>query len=417
MFRPLSLYIGSRYTRARRRSHFVSFISFTSIAGLAIGVLVMIVVLSVMNGFDREMRERVLALVPQLIVEAPEPITHWRALSNQLMTNPQLQAVAPYTELKGMLASVGRAQKIFVQAIDPKQESRVSIIDDFFLPGKGSLASLKPGEFGLILGDTAAKRLAVSIGDKVTFIAPEVAITPAGMFPRMKRFTVVGLFHTGAGELDGYMALAHYSDAALLRHWQKGQVQGLRFKLKDLFQARTTAWEVYSQLPEDYAVGDWTGSHGNLYQAIHMEKAMISLLLALIVAVAAFNIVSTLVMVVNDKHGDIAILRTLGATPGSIMRIFIVQGAIIGLVGTLVGAVLGVLTALNVSSLVALLEKLLGHKFLNADIYFIDYLPSQVQLGDVVTICAAALALSFLATLYPAWRAARTRPAEVLRYE
>jgi lipoprotein-releasing system permease protein len=256
------------------------------------------------------------------------------------------------------------------------------------------------------------------MGDKVTFVAPEVTVTPAGMFPRLKRFTVVGIFHVGAGEIDGHLALTHVQDLARLQRWQPDQVQGIRLKFADLFEAPRTAWALAQTLGEgDYYARDWTRTHGNLYQAIRMEKAMIGLLLLLIVAVAAFNIISTLVMVVNDKKGDIAILRTLGATPGQIMAIFMVQGTVIGVVGTLIGTVLGIIAALNVSAAIAGLEVLIGHKFLNSDVYFIDYLPSQVQSQDVLMVGGAALILSFLATLYPAWRAARTQPAQALRYE
>ncbi|MEE4462794.1 lipoprotein-releasing ABC transporter permease subunit, partial [Azotobacter chroococcum] len=303
-----------------------------------------------------------------------------------------------------------------INAIDPALEPRVSIIGDFFR--QGSLAALRPGEFGILIGDKAAAKLGVGLGDRLTFVAPEVTVTPAGMFPRMKRFTVQGIFHVGAGELDGYVAMAHLDDLGRLQRWRPGQVQGLRLKLVDLFQAPRTAWAIAANLDgEDFYARDWTRSHGNLYQAIRMEKTMIGLLLLLIVAVAAFNIISTLVMVVTDKKGDIAILRTLGATPGQIMATFMVQGTVIGVIGTLIGGVLGILAALNIGSWIAALEKLLGHKFLSADVYFIDYLPSQLMGEDVVLVCGAALLLSFLATLYPAWRAARTQPAEALRYE
>ena len=277
---------------------------------------------------------------------------------------------------------------------------------------------MQPGEFGMVLGDKAAAKLGVGLGDKVTFVAPEVTVTPAGMFPRLKRFTVVGIFHVGAGEIDGHLALTHVQDLARLQRWQADQVQGIRLKFADLFEAPRTAWALAQTLGEgDYYARDWTRTHGNLYQAIRMEKAMIGLLLLLIVAVAAFNIISTLVMVVTDKKGDIAILRTLGATPRQIMAIFMVQGTVIGVFGTAIGAVLGCLAALNISSAIAALEGLLGIKFLNADVYFIDYLPSQLMLADVLLVCGAALILSFFATLYPAWRAARTQPAEALRYE
>ncbi|MGQ7818546.1 lipoprotein-releasing ABC transporter permease subunit [Metapseudomonas furukawaii] len=416
MFRPLSLYIGARYTRAKRRNYFVSFISLTSMIGLALGVLVMILVLSVMNGFDHEMRTRVLGMVPHATVESAVPISDWRKLAAGVARHSEVQAVAPYTQVQGLLTADGKVQKVLVNAVDPHEEAKVSIIGDFFR--QGSLADLRAGEFGMVIGDRAAAKLGVGIGDKVTFVLPEVAVTPAGVFPRMKRFTVVGIFHVGAGELDGFLAMANLSDVARLKRWQPDQVQGLRLKLNDLFQAPQVAWQVAGELKgEDFYARDWTRTHGNLYQAIKMEKAMIGLLLLLIVAVAAFNIISTLVMVVTDKRGDIAILRTLGATPRQIMGIFMVQGTVIGVVGTLIGGVLGILAALNVSDAIALLERGLGHKFLSADVYFIDYLPSQLMTEDVVLVCSAALVLSFLATLYPAWRASRTQPAEALRYE
>lgn len=415
MFRPLYVYIGTRYTRAKRRSHFVSFISLTSMLGLTLGVTVMILVLSVMNGFDHEMRTRVLGMIPHATVESPTPVSNWQALADQVARHPQVEAVAPFTQMQGLLTHEGKVQKVLINAVDPLRERKVSIIDGFFR--EGSLDRLQPGEFAMIIGDKAAAKLGLRLGDKVTFVAPEVSVTPAGMFPRLKRFTVAGIFHVGAGEIDGALALANISDLARLQRWQPDQVQGLRLKFTDLFQAPRAAWEVAQTLDGDFYARDWTRSHGNLYQAIRMEKTMIGLLLLLIVAVAAFNIISTLVMVVADKKADIAILRTLGATPRQIMAIFMVQGSIIGVVGTLIGGVLGVLAALNVSTVIAGIEQLLGIQFLNSDVYFIDYLPSQLQLADVVTVCAAALLLSFLATLYPAWRAARTQPAEALRYE
>lgn len=416
MFRPLFVFIGTRYTRAKRRNHFVSFISLTSMIGLALGVVVMIVVLSVMNGFDHEMRTRVLGMVPHATIESGEPIKDWQSLAAKVMQNKQVEAVAPFTQMQGLLTNNGNVQKILLNAIDPVQERKVSIIDQFMKQGR--LDDLVAGGFGVVIGDKAATKLGVGIGDKVTFVAPEVTVTPAGMFPRMKRFTVVGIFHVGAGELDGYLGVTNLQDLARLHRWKPDQVQGLRLKFTDLFKAPRTAYEIAQNLGEhEYYSRDWTRTHGNLYQAIGMEKSIIGLLLLLIVAVAAFNIISTLVMVVNDKRGDIAILRTLGATPGQIMAIFMVQGTVIGVVGTAIGAAIGMFAALNVSAAISALEGLIGHKFLNADVYFIDYLPSQLMAEDVFLVCGAALILSFLATLYPAWRAARTQPAEALRYE
>ncbi len=416
MFRPLFVFIGARYTRAKRRNHFVSFISLTSMIGLALGVIVMIVVLSVMNGFDHEMRTRVLGMVPHATIESSKPINDWQALAAKVKQNPAVLEVAPYTQMQGLVTNNGKVQKMLLNGVDPAEERKVTIIDRFIK--QGSLDDLTPGSFGIMLGDNAANKLGVKVGDKVTFVTPEVSVTPAGMFPRMKRFTVTGIFHVGAGEIDGYLGLTNIDDLARLHRWQPDQVQGVRLKFADLFEAPRVAWEISQNLgDQDYYARDWTRTHGNLYQAIGMEKSMIGLLLLLIVAVAAFNIISTLVMVVNDKRGDIAILRTLGSTPGQIMRIFMVQGTVIGVIGTLVGAILGMLAALNVSAAIALLEKIIGHKFLNPDVYFIDYLPSQLMANDVFMVCGAALVLSFLATLYPAWRAARTQPAEALRYE
>ena len=414
MFRPLPFFVGLRYTRAKRRNHFISFISLISMLGLTLGVLVMILVLSVMNGFDRELRTRILGMVPHASINGYQPIEDWRSLADQLEQHPQVVGAAPFIQMQGMLTHNGVVAPVLASGIDPEAEQRVSIIGEHMQ--SGSLEALREGEFGIIIGELIARRFNVQPGDKLTFVMPEASVTPAGVFPRLKRFHVVGVFKVGA-ELDGSLAMVHVADAARLSRWQPGQVQGVRLQLEDLFQAPQVAWDLVTRLPGDYYAQDWTRSHGNLFAAIRMEKTMIGLLLLLIIAVAAFNIISTLVMVVTDKKADIAILRTLGASPGTIMGIFMVQGSVIGVVGTIAGGVLGVLAALNVSAMVAGLERLLGTQFLSSDVYFISYLPSQLIWTDVIIICGTALGMSFLATLYPAWRASRTEPAEALRYD
>ncbi|MCJ8167707.1 lipoprotein-releasing ABC transporter permease subunit [Atopomonas sediminilitoris] len=415
MFRPLPIFIGIRYTGAKRRNHFISFISLSSMIGLALGVLVMILVLSVMNGFDRELRGRILGMVPHATITSFTPVDDWQALAQEVSKHPDVVGVAPFTQLQGMLTHSGQVQPVLVTGVLPEAEDKVSIISQHMRAG--SLDNLKSGDFGIVIGDLAARRFNVKLGDKLTFVLPEASVTPAGVFPRLKRFTVAGIFKVGA-ELDGSLALVHVADAARIQRWLPNQVEGVRIQLGDLFQAPRVAWELSRSLTgQDFYPRDWTRSHGNLFQAIRMEKTMIGLLLFLIIAVAAFNIVSTLVMVVTDKQGDIAILRTLGITPGQVMGIFMVQGTVIGVIGTTIGCLLGVLAALNITAWIAALEKLIGHQFLSSDVYFINYLPSELLWSDVLMICSAGLLLSFCATLYPAWRASRVQPAEALRYE
>lgn len=413
MFRPLSLFIGLRYTRAKRRRSFISFFSLVSMFGLALGVLAMILVLSVMNGFQEEMRGRILGMVPHAFISAAQPLDDWRPLAAKAEQQPHVLAAVPYTQLQGMLSVRGRMQPLLVDGIDPSQEKRVSIVGERMT--QGSLDALKPGEFGIVLGEIAARRFQLEVGSQVTVIIPEVGAT-GSITPRLRRFTVVGTFKVGA-ELDASLALVNVADAALLKGWQPGQVESIRLALDDLFQAPRISRDVAKALGDGYQARDWTSTQGSLFQAMQMEKTMIGLLLLLIVAVAAFNIIATLIMVVADKKADIAILRTLGATPGQIMAVFMVQGTVIGLVGTLIGGILGVIAALNVSQWIAALERLLGHKLFGGDMYFISNLPSRLELEDVVLIAVAALSMSFLATLYPAWRASRTSPAEALRYD
>ncbi len=413
MFKPLSVYVGLRYTAAKRRNHFISFISLTSMIGLMLGVAVLIIVLSVMNGFDRELKQRILGMVPHATIEGTEPLADWQAIDAEVEQHPRVLAAAPYIQGQGMVTGGGNVRGVLLNGIVPEQERTVSIIENHMM--EGALEDLRPGEFGIIVGRLMAASLRLQVGDRVTIVLPEASVTPAGVLPRLKRFTVKGIFSVGA-ELDGNYTLIHMDDAAKLMR-TGGRAEGVRVLVDDLFAAPRVAEEAARALGGRYYVSDWTRTHGNLFQAIRMEKTMIGLLLMFIVAVAAFNIVSTLVMVVTDKTADIAILRTMGATPGRIMRIFIVQGAVIGVFGTLTGTALGVFGALNISGFIAWLEEALGHQFLSADVYFISYLPSQLQWQDVGIISGAGLAMSLLATIYPAWRASRVDPAEALRYE
>ena len=414
MFRPLAIFIGARYTRAKRRNHFISFISMTSMIGLALGVLAMIVVLSVMNGFQREMSSRILGMVPHAMIQGVQPLDDWQPVAAAAMKNPQVLAAVPFTELDGMLSYKGAMQPIQISGVDPAQEGKVSIVADHIVQGR--LQDLKAGEFGVVIGEITARRFRLNVGDKLTLIVPEVSTAPGGITPRMQRLNVVGVFKVGA-ELDGSMALINAADAAEMQRWQPNQVQSVRLKLKDLYKAPEVSAAIVASLGAQYKADDWTHTQGSLFSAMKMEKTMIGLLLLMIIAVAAFNIIATLIMVVNDKGADIAILRTIGATPRQIMTIFMVQGTVIGVVGTLIGGVLGVIAAINVSAMVGWVERMTGQHIFTSDVYFISNLPSELQWQDVALICGAGLVMSFLATLYPAWRASQIQPAHALRYE
>ena len=373
----------------------------------------LILVLSVMNGFDRELRQRILGMVPHAAIYGADALDDWQQVADQVLQYPGIKGVAPFVNVQGMLSHKGLVQGAMVNGIDPDWENKVSIVGQFMKAGQ--LSDLRSGEFNIVLGDLLAKQLRVELGDKVTLIMPEASLTPAGVMPRLKRFTVTGIFSVGA-ELDASFAYVNIEDAARLARIP-GKAQGLRLEMDDLFAAPKIAWDLLFKLEGNYRASDWTRTHGNLFQAIKMEKTMIGLLLMVIVAVAAFNIVSTLVMVVTDKQSDIAILRTLGFTPRGIMGIFVVQGSIVGFVGVVLGTLLGIVFALGVTSFVAFIEHLLGIQFLNANVYFISYLPSELKWQDVAVVSGAGLLMSFVATLYPAWRAARIKPAEALRYE
>jgi len=412
---PYELFVGLRYTRAKRRNHFISFISLTSMLGIGLGVAALIVVLSVMNGFQKELRVRILGVASHVqITGANGQLENWVAVAQRAAGHPQVQAAAPYVNAQGMLVYQSAVRGSVVRGIVPGLEARVADIGSHMTAG--SLEALVPGGFGIVLGAELARALAVTAGDRITLIAPQGLVTPAGVLPRLKQFHVVGVFEVGMFEYDSGLALVHLEDAQRL--YQMGTaVSGVRLKLADLFAAREVARDLAARFGGELYVTDWTRSHANFFRAVQIEKNVMFIILLLIVAVAAFNIVSTLVMVVTDKRPDIAILRTLGATPGSIMKIFVIQGALIGIVGTLIGVAGGVLLALNVDVVVPFLERLFSVQFLSRDVYYISELPSDLQRADVLAIAAVSLALSLAATLYPSWRASRIQPAEALRYE
>jgi len=367
-----------------------------------------------MNGFDRELKQRILGMVAHATITSPQGELHgWQDMLKTIPEVPGVVAVAPFIDAQGMLVNNGEVKGVMVYGIDPAYEKNVSILNDHMV--QGALEDLKPGEFDMVIGGLLAQALGVGIGDKVALVLPEANINLAGIFPRLKRFRVAGIFAVGA-DLDSNLAYIHIKDAARLMRVSEG-ASGIRLKMKDLFDAPKLAWDVAMQLPGRYYVQDWTRTHGRLFQAIQMEKTMIGLLLILIVAVAAFNIVSTLVMVVTDKQGDIAILRTFGASPRTIMGIFMVQGSLIGITGTVAGVLLGVISALNIPEIVSWIEGVFDVHFLSPDVYFISYLPSHLMWQDVIAISVSGLVMSFLATIYPAWRASRVQPVVALRYE
>ncbi|MBK1618708.1 lipoprotein-releasing system transmembrane subunit LolC [Lamprobacter modestohalophilus] len=414
MFRPFSLFVGLRYTRARRRNHFISFISMISMLGITLGIIALIVVLSVMNGFHKEIQERILGMASHATLSDPSGISDWQGLVDELSQRPDVLGAAPFVEIQSMLMHAGRTNAALLRGILPAQEDAVSDLRDDMIAG--SVDSLAPGAFNIILGRELAAVLGVGVGDKVTVVTPQLNATPVGVMPRLKAFTVIGLFEVGMSDYDRGAGFMHMEDAARLMRLGDA-AEGVRLKLTDMWEAPMIAREIQYSLDGLYRVSDWTQVHRNFFAALRTEKRMMSIILFLIVAVAAFNIVSTLVMVVTDKRADIAVLRTLGASPGRIMAIFMVQGTAIGVFGTLMGVVGGVLLGWNVEAIVASIEGLFDVHFLDPSIYYISVLPSDVRAADVVRIAAGAFLMTVLATLYPAWRAARTDPAEALRYE
>ena len=409
------LLVGLRYTRARRRNRFIGINSLISMIGIGVGVWALIVVLSVMNGFQKEVRERILGVASHVQLSGADGrLADWRAVEREAAKHPRVLATAPYVNAQAMLAAGPAVRGALIRGIEPAAEDKVADIGRHMRQGR--LEQLRPGEFGIVLGADLARMLGAVPGDKIAGVAPQGLVTPAGVIPRLKQFTVTGVFEAGIVDADSALALVHLADAQVL--YQMGaSVSGVRLKLDDLFAARTVAREVLAGLPQNVYATDWTRSHANFFRAVEIEKRMMFIILALIILVAAINIISTLVVAVADKQADIAILRTFGAASGSVMQIFIVQGMVIGVVGTAAGVLTGIVTALNIDVIVPAIERALGIRFLSKDVYLIPDLPSDLQMGDVSAVALMALALSFLATLYPSWRASRVNPAEALRYE
>ncbi|MDH3588893.1 MAG: lipoprotein-releasing ABC transporter permease subunit [Gammaproteobacteria bacterium] len=415
MSRMYEWFVGTRYVRPRARTGFVSFISAISMLGIAIGVAVLIIVLSVMNGFEQELRERILALASHATITGfDDTLPHWRAVQKHAMENERVVAVAPFIEGEGMLVNGEQLSGVLVRGMEPEAESDVSALAG--LMREGSPAALESGSYRVLIGAALASALRVSVGDRVILLISKANVTPAGIMPRMRRFTVAGIFEAGMHEFDRGLAFVHLDDAAKL--FRLGDsVSGVRLRLDDMFAAPKLVTQIAREMGGGVFVSDWTRKHANFFRSIQLTKTVMFVILLLVVGVAAFNIVSTLVMVVKDKQGDIAIMRTLGASPRGIMSIFMIQGTLIGAIGTLGGVLLGIIGALNIETIVRWLERVLRTELVSPEVYFLSDLPARIQSADVTKIALTAFLLAMLSTVFPAWRAARTRPADALRHE
>ncbi len=414
MLNALTTHIGLRYTRAKRRNHFISFVSVFALCGMALGVFALILVLSVMNGFDHELKQRILRVVPHGFLTTAEPLADWRQLAGRIEDTPALEGSAPFVGGKALVNFGGSVRGLELQGILPQREPRVSIVDQHMLVG--NLDSLRPGDYGIILGAMLARSMGATTGDKITVTLPQVSITPAGIFPRTKRFTLVGVFEVGA-QVDQTLALIHLEDAQTL--FRLGDaVDGLRLKFEDIYAAPEQLDALVENLgPGGYHGKNWSETQGSLFQAVKMEKTVVGVMLSIIVAVAAFNIITCLVMMVAEKRTDIAVLRTMGMKAGDIVSIFMVQGTALGVAGIMVGAALGIPAALFLPDFVALMERMTGFQVFDPNVYFVSYMPSRFEWPDALWVCGTALLITLLATLYPSYRAAKILPAEALRYE
>ncbi|GAA5523506.1 lipoprotein-releasing system transmembrane protein LolC [Microbulbifer aestuariivivens] len=413
MLKPVPLYIGLRYVAARRRQQFISFINGFSLLGMALGVMALIVVTSVMNGFDRELKTRILSVVPHGFIEREGGLTEWQGVAQTLQQQPHVQAASPFVKGFALLGGGGASHGVEFQGVDPQALRAVSTVGEHMI--SGSLDELQPRSYNIVLGNILARQLNAIVGDSVVLTLPEVVVTPAGIFPRTKRFTVAGIFSVGA-QVDQGVALINLEDAARLLR-MPGKVQGLQLRFDDMNNALGRVPQYAATLGEDFSGEDWSQSQGSLFQAVKMEKTVVTLMLMIIVAVAAFNIVSALVLMVADKRSDIAVLRTLGLTSRQIMSVFVVQGSAIGIIGAASGALLGTFIAFNLTEMVSWMESLLGAKIFDPRVFFVSFLPSEFRSADALIVLSAAILMSLLATLFPAWRASQIQPAEALRYE
>ncbi|ARU26778.1 lipoprotein-releasing ABC transporter permease subunit [Cellvibrio sp. PSBB006] len=412
MLKNIPFYIGLRYTRAKRRNQFISFVSAFSLLGMALGVMALIIVLSVMNGFDREMKQRILSVIPHGFIDQQPQMQDWQAVARQVEQHPEVVATAPYIGGFALISYDRGVESIQLQGILPEAENRVSVLEQHMIVG--SSTDLRPGEFGIVMGRLLARSLGIAPGDKVNLTLSDINITPAGVFPRTRPFTLVGVFEVGA-QVDQTLAMIHIDDAKRLFRYQG--VQGLHVKVTDIYRAGPVMGELAGDFGDSYTVKDWSQTQGSLFQAVKMEKIVIAALLCIIIAVAAFNIVSSLVLMVADKRSDIAVLRTLGLNARQVMAIFVVQGSAVGVAGTLIGALIGCVVAQTLNRIMNFFEALFGWQIFNPEVFFITQLPSVLMWQDVAFICGLALTLSVVATLYPAYRAAKIEPAEALRYE